>query len=168
MVTQERLKQLLDYDPETGEFVWINPPVGWLQPGDRTGASHDRDGYLRIGIDGRRYKAHRLAWLFVHGVWPAGEIDHINRVKHDNRISNLRDATVGENRQNITARRTNTSGAKGVSWHKHSMKWRACIRSNGRQISLGYYCSFDAAVAARQRAEKALQPFSPIMTEQTG
>lgn len=111
-------RQRLSYDPVTGVFRWLqvrNSKLLGMVAGGR-----DRHGYLQIMIDGKMYKAHRLAWLFVHGEWPEGEIDHKNRVKWDNRIENLRVATSSENKTNTF--RGQVSGFPGVYLEKRSMK----------------------------------------------
>jgi hypothetical protein len=99
-ITAERLRQLLHYDPERGVFTWLSRPAerSWNTrfAGTRAGTINGL-GYVVIGILGRRYKAHRLAWLYVHGEWPGRELDHINCDKSDNRIANLRPATRSQN-----------------------------------------------------------------------
>jgi hypothetical protein len=112
-----------------------------------------RSGYVEIRLDRRLYRAHRLAWLHVHGAWPVHEIDHINGEKADNRIANLRDATSGQNKANQTRLRAdNTSGHRGVSWSKANRKWFAKIKHAGRQKLLGYFDSKEAAVEAYELA----------------
>ena len=98
-------------------------------------------GYVLISIDGTRYPAHRLAWLYIYGQWPNGQIDHINRNPSDNRIVNLREATVAENGHNAGLRIDNTSGFKGVHRHRNLLArpWQARIKFGSRRISLGYF-----------------------------
>jgi hypothetical protein len=93
------LRALLDYDPDTGVFTWRNPRTYWHKVGDVAGSVNGR-GYRILGICGRYYAEHRLAWFYVHGAWPTHTIDHINRVRTDNRIANLRDVTMRENNLN--------------------------------------------------------------------
>lgn len=136
-LTQERLLQVIRYDPETGLFKRINnatlKKIGTI-PKD------PKNAYLKIGVDYRVYSAHRLAWLYVYGVWPDGQIDHINGDKLDNRICNLRVATTSENKQNMRkARSDSRSGLLGASWHTKSGKWRAAIQINGKKKHLGYF-----------------------------
>ena len=107
-----------------------------------------------------KHLAHRLAWLYVHGEWPAEEIDHLNRVRSDNRISNLRLATQAENKQNTSLRRDSTSGHKGVSWHKRDKKWVAEIKLHGKKHYLGYFNNINDAIAARKSEESRLHPFA--------
>ncbi len=102
-LTQERMRQLLDYNPETGDFTWLKCTGRRVVHGERAGWPDDR-GYIKIGIDGRKYFAHRLVWLHVFGRWPTAVIDHINHVRHDNRIANLRDVSIIDNCRNSSAR----------------------------------------------------------------
>lgn len=136
-ITIDRAREMLSYDPETGEFRWVMAS-GRARAGDIAG-SKTRLGYRLIMIDKRRYMAHRLAWLWVHGVWPKGDIDHINGDSCDNRIANLREATRSQNQCNHSRRATNKSGFKGVSWHKGGRKWKAQIGHKGRWHFLGLY-----------------------------
>jgi hypothetical protein len=152
MTTQERLKELLSYDPETGVFTRL---VGRSGPNARAGdvaGCDNGQGYIRIYIDGRPYKAHRLAWFYMHGVWPS-EMDHRNGNRSDNRIANLREVTRAENKANFSAYRNNTSGYPGVSsWNG---RWKAQIQKDGKKEFLGYHSTPEAArdayVAAAQR-----------------
>jgi hypothetical protein len=93
------LQALLAYNPRVGVFTWRQPPARWIAYGDVAGSVNGR-GYRIVGIRGRYYSEHRLAWFYVHGVWPTHTIDHINRVRTDNRIANLRDVTMRENNLN--------------------------------------------------------------------
>lgn len=160
MITQKRLKELLDYDPGTGIFTWRVGRGGKAKAVSFAGTVSNR-GYLQIRIDAKRYYAHRLAWLYFHGEFPSNQLDHINRVRSDNRIANLRPATNSENQQNLSKRRDNTSGVIGVSWHKQRGKWVARIRVNGRYIYLGLYETVEAATAARLLAKAKLHTFQP-------
>ena len=99
LVSAERLRQMLSYDPGSGNFTWLNPPKNHAGLKGVI-AGNSATGYVAIKIDGRKYKAHRLAWLYVHGEWPKHEIDHRNCCKLDNRIDNLRPATNPQNQAN--------------------------------------------------------------------
>jgi HNH endonuclease len=115
-LTAERLKALLHYDPETGEFRW-RVQAGARRKIGEIGGAVDRWGYRVIGICGRLYRGHLLAWLFEKGEWPVGELNHINTIKADNRIANLRLATRTQNNGNRYKYRSNQSGFKSVYWH---------------------------------------------------
>jgi hypothetical protein len=143
-LTQKRLKEVLNYDPETGEFTWLVSAGRRVRVGDVAGYQRP-DGYCRIQIDGRNYRAHRLAWLHMTGEWPPHQIDHINGDPSDNRTSNLRPATHSQNMANSRKPRHNTSGFKGVSWQAAQRKWVASLKVNGRTRFLG---RFDCPAAA--------------------
>jgi hypothetical protein len=136
-ITAERLRESLDYDPATGVFT-RRLVKGGYKVDDVAGSNNGR-GYTIIRVDGRGYSAHRLAWLYVIGEWPIGDLDHINGDKADNRFCNLREATESQNLANSRMQADNTSGFKGVSWHKHARKWIACIGLNGKVKHLGYF-----------------------------
>lgn len=154
-LTVDRLKEMLDYDPSNGVFTWIKAARGLVRRGDCAG-SLGENGYVRITLDNKRYRAHRLAWFYVHGMWPSQEIDHINRIKHDNRIANLREATRAENNQNRPIPRSNKSGYRGVSKRKGSELWVAMIDANKRRFFLGEFKSPELAHAAYQAASLAM------------
>jgi len=115
-LTYDRLKEVLFYDQNTGIFLWKYSKQSRFV-GEIAGSKNNK-GYRSISIDGVLYKEHRLAWFYVYGKWPENEIDHINRIKIDNKISNLREVTKSQNRQNINVKKNNKSGCRGVSWHK--------------------------------------------------
>lgn len=153
MLTQARLKEVLSYDPLTGVFVSISQPG---KRADLLGAVvgvGTATSYGHITIDGRSYKAHRLAWLYMHGVWPTDLLDHENLNKGDNRFKNLREADRSQNEQNKLPRCHNTSGVTGVYWNKCASKWQAYIKLDGRVRYLGIFVSFDEAAATRRKAE---------------
>lgn len=148
----ETLRALLDYDAETGLFTWRRDRGGMAFAGTVAGAVNNK-GYREIMVDRVRHKAHRLAWLYVTGQWPADQIDHINGQRDDNRFANLREADNTLNCRNQSRPRSNTSGHKGVSWHKKMGKWTAHIRSEYRCIWLGAFDRIEDAIAARREAE---------------
>jgi len=152
-LTAEKLRELLHYDPETGIFTWKVRTSRSVKVGDVAGCPNG-DGYLQVWIQSRLYKAHRLAWLYTYGEWPTDQIDHINRIRTDNRISNLREATNKQNHQNKSKPSNNTSGHPGVSWYKRDSKWKAKITHNQKHIHLGYFATIEEALSARKAAEK--------------
>jgi hypothetical protein len=106
-----------------------------------------------VTVAGSTVTEHRLAWFYTHGRWPSGDLDHINRVRHDNRIDNLREATRSENCQNQPIRKSNRSGVTGVYHHKVSNKWAATINVNKKQMHLGVYDTLEEAIQVRRNAE---------------
>jgi len=139
-MNQARLKEVLYYSPESGLFRWIAPTSNRVKAGWLAGLVR-KNGYVSINVDGRRYYAHRLAWLYMTGAWPPAQIDHIDRNPVNNAFRNLRLATPSENMQNTSKRRDNTSGYKGVTYRKDSGKWHAQIRVKGENMGLGSYTS---------------------------
>ena len=154
MITQARLKELFIYNSETGVFTRriATGRHGCHIAGKIAGTLQNR-GYSVVTADSKRYLAHRLAWLYVKGAWPNGDLDHIDGDKLNNKISNLREATRKQNMQNVKNHKHNTSGFKGVAWHNQRNKWRAYIFDDYRQIHLGLFDSIHAAVEARKQAE---------------
>lgn len=134
----DELHRMLNYDPATGDFRWKIARAQIIKPGQIAGETTNR-GYRRIKIHEQKYLAHRLAWFYVHGEWPSGQVDHVNRIRHDNRLVNLRVVTPEENGQNRSQSKNNTSGMRGVSWYSRGNKWRAAISRNGKKIHLGYF-----------------------------
>ena len=141
------LSNLLSYDPETGVISWkVNR--GRVKAGDAAGYHHKGDNYLYVKIRPNRYPAHRLAWFLHYGRWPENVIDHINGNGTDNRLCNLREATIGENMFNSRTPKTNTSGRKGVCYDRLNKKWMAYVGFEGRFINLGRYATLEEADAA--------------------
>lgn len=154
------IKELLQYDQNTGIFTWKKTRGGNAKIGDVAGCL-DKDGYVRININSRKYGAHRLAWFYVHGQWPKNFIDHINRTKNDNRICNLRDVTRSVNMQNLNG----PQGAnKFLGVHKRKNKWRAKIEVNSKQINLGTFDTEEKAYQAYLDAKKIYHPTAPHLT----
>jgi hypothetical protein len=147
-LTAARLRELVDYDPETGAMTW-------RATGKPAGSRHSR-GYWQISIDGRKYLRHHLAFLYVLGRWATVEIDHINGDKTDDRIDNLREATRTQNSWNkgLTAR--NKSGLKGASWDSHNRRWRGQINVGGKMAYLGSFQTPEEAHAAYVEAARKL------------
>lgn len=162
-LTAERLREVLNYFPEEGVFVWKVTRSFKAIAGSVAGSEYKATGYLRIQIDGTSYLAHRLAWLHEYGEWPALDIDHINGEKADNRIANLREATTSQNGQNQhKAQSGNKSGVLGVYQDKTSCRWRAIIASGGRIYKLGHFDTKDEAHAAYLAAKRELHEFGEI------
>lgn len=153
-ITQDKLKQLLHYNPYTGIFKWRNKK-GKVKRKDVAGSTNNNE-YTRIVIDYKFYQAHRLAWLYMYGYFPENDIDHIDRIRNNNRINNLREVSRQCNMRNSGNPRNNNSGVKGVCWYKSRNKWYAQIIINQKLIFLGYYKSFDEAVCYRLAAEQSV------------
>lgn len=149
-LTLDRLKSLLSYDPETGEFSRIKGVRGF-QAGSRVGTLHQASGYIYVGVDSKSYRAHRLAWFYMTGTWPK-EVDHINGNRNDNRFENLRECTRSQNNANGKRRADNNSGHKGVSWVGRNCRWRAYIVKDGKQTHLGYFKDISNAISSRDEA----------------
>lgn len=163
MITHKYLKEVLGYNEITGVFTWLvnrNSYRGKVKVG-AVANNVSAHGYIRIGIDGTRYQAHRLAWFYVYGKWPRSQIDHINRDRLDNRISNLREASDAQNKQNLGLNSRNTSGVTGVTWDKQRQKWFAKINHNYKQIPLGRFDNIQDATNAYAEAKRRLHDFSP-------
>lgn len=159
-ITHEQLRQLLNYEPETGVFTWRVTRNGRARKGSAAGRVHPQ-GYVHITLFNRTYSAHRLAWFYVHGEWPAGDLDHSNRVRHDNRIENLRLATRSQNAANRSIQSSSTTGVKGVRWHKRDKRWEARIEIGGHRKHLGQFTRIeDAAEAYRVAAKQHFGDFA--------
>jgi len=154
-LTQEYLREILDYNPDTGIFTWKVRKSMNVYPGDVTGAS-DQDGYLLTKIDGKTYKLHRVAWLYMTGSWPKGEIDHDNHLPDDNRWNNLFDVTMPENMLNRTLDKRSRSGVSGVIPYKNTGRWKVYINKDKKEHFLGYFTDFFEAVCSRKSAERRL------------
>ncbi len=154
-LTAERLREVLDYFPETGVFRWKI-----ARPGIAVGAVAGRvngQGYRQICIDGRRYQAHRFTWLYVHDRWPMAEIDHINGIRDDNRLTNLREASRSDNTQNLRrAQCNNKVGLLGVT--KSLGKFQAQIKVGGKKLYLGTFETAELAYAAYVAAKRQFHP----------
>ena len=149
MITQEELKRQLHYANETGILTWLVSNSPSVKIGDIAGTKRP-DGYMSIQINCKRYLSHRLAWLYVYGEIPLKYIDHINTIKDANWILNLREATRSENHFNRGAYKNNTSGFKGVAFHKETNKWVAQAWLNGKKHYLGLFPTPELASEAYQ------------------
>lgn len=156
-LTSERLRELLDYDPETGVFT-NRFSRGAAKAGAVAGRSIGSSGYLRIMVSGRHYLAHRLAWLYMTGEWPKEEVDHINRDKIDNRWANLREATRTDNA--INQIRSSRALPRGV--RRAKSRFQASLKVDGQFVHLGNYATPEEAHAAYLDADKRFRSgFAP-------
>ena len=158
-ITQERLKELLHYDPDTGNFYNIVTRGPRAQEGTIAGTRHG--GYWRVCLSGAQHYAHRLAVLYVTGEWPKEHVDHINGDTSDNRWANLRPATRSENMQNRRGANSN-SKTKLLGVKASRNVFRAQIKVSGRCVNLGTFSSPEAAHDAYLKAKAELHPFSTL------
>lgn len=155
-LTAETVRSLLTYSPETGEFHWRVKIGNAIRPGMLAGGASTR-GYHMIRVRRVKYLAHRLAWLYVHGVWPMEQIDHKNGCTSDNRLENLRLATDEVNHQNLQGPRANNqSGYLGVTFDHTRGRFRASIVTSGKRKQLGRFDTAEEASAAYLRAKRML------------
>lgn len=152
MITASSIRNALHYNPDTGAFTWLHrsdmrPQWNGKYAGKIAGCDKG-NGYIKIAINNRAHHAHRLAWLYVHGSLPSNGIDHVDGNPSNNRIANLRPATQAENMRNIGKRSRNTSGFKGVSFHKQSGKWIVRAKYEGKNRYFGLYDTAEQAAAA--------------------
>lgn len=157
----------VSYNPETGELHWKFRGLCYFPDkrkhrlwnarfSGKIAGSLNSQGYIVICINGKRYKAHRIIWLIVKGVWPVSEIDHRNEIKSDNRWGNLRQASSGQNKHNRKAYKNNTSGFKGITWNKRCQKWQAQISVDRKSYQLGLFIRIEDAISAHANAAKDL------------
>ncbi|WP_264041469.1 HNH endonuclease signature motif containing protein [Pectobacterium carotovorum] len=162
-ITNEFVKEILSYDPETGIFIWKDRDERYFSdkracstwnrkyPGTVAGTP-DNKGYLRISINNKKHKSHRIAWLYVYGYWPE-LIDHINGNKSDNRIKNLRDVSFSENMRNRPTLKSSSTGVNGVVKSSNGKGFLAHINVDGVNKYLGTFPSIDEAVRERKIAD---------------
>jgi hypothetical protein len=145
------LREVLEYNQNTGIFTWKFGNNRNTKANQIAGSIHPQ-GYRFICVKNKSYGAHRLAWLYIFGEMPKNQIDHINGIKDDNRIVNLRQVSHAENQQN-------KQSTKGYSWHKKRQVWEAYIRINGKKSTLGYFQKEEDAQLARLKAKHEHHPF---------
>ena len=157
-LTQQRLKFLLHYSQKTGIFTWIRPYTKCIKPLSVAGYYDwsNNNQYRRITIDGVKYRAGRLAFLYMLGRFPYKNVGYHNHDTLDNSWINLFEGTTQDNQRNTKLSKNNKSGVNGVSYHKKSCKWYACVTVDYKNVNLGYYDRFDDAVTARKVAEMIL------------
>lgn len=154
MLTSKRLRELLHYDRRTGVFTWIKISGNAGNGRKAIVGTLRKNGYREITVDGLKYQASRLAWLYIKGRWPLRDLDHRNTKPDDNRFTNLRLATKSQNAQNKKMRSDNSAGFKGVSPHHN--KWRSVITKNGVRYRLGTFTTAEEAHAAYRSAARKL------------
>ena len=164
-LTHEYLLECLNYNPETGALIWKHRPENHFknEHGYKTwnakfahktaGSLHKSTGYIRISIDYKTYRAHRLAYFHYYGYMPENGLDHKERIRNDNRIEKIREASQQCNIRNAGMLKNNTSGVKGVSFNTRAKKHQAYIKVNMKKVHLGFHKEFDDAVMARWKGE---------------
>lgn len=163
-ITQDLVKALFTYCPIQGTFTRLITTGTKAKQGSIANCDTD-SGYQTLEINGHRYRAHRVAWLYVYGIFPSEYLDHIDRNRSNNSISNLREATVTQNSGNTKVRADNSTGYKGVSLDKRSGRYRAYITINKKQKSLGYFSTAEEAAEAYNSA--AATHFGEFKNENT-
>lgn len=165
-LTPELVARLLRYDGATGKLYWLPRPTELFKSAGDAKRWHSNfcgkealtainsEGYKIGVVHGRQCKAHRIAWVLAYGEWPAGEIDHLNGDRSDNRLVNLRDATRASNQRNAKMQSNNTSGVTGVYWWAERQRWRAEIKVDGKARHLGLFATKEEAAAARGAANE--------------
>ena len=157
IVSHKRLVELLSYDLATGIFLWKRDRKGGARAGQRAGCSR-RDGRIMISVDGIDYRAHRLAWFYIHGFWPINEIDHIDGDVTNNSILNLREADRSQNQVNQIGRGVD----KGIYLHQNG-RWRVRVNFRGKTHNIGYFSSKNEAIKQRKMAALRIHgPFANI------
>ncbi len=152
-LTQARLREVLSYNPLTGEFTWQH---GTRKAGKMAGhAKNKGHGYGGVHVDGRVYLTHRLAWFYVYGEWPTLAIDHRNWQRNDNRIANLRDVSGSTNQENRRVQSNNKAGLLGAHWNKRLGKFMARIKVKNKYLNLGGFVTAEEAHQAYLKAKRA-------------
>lgn len=161
-ITANRVRELFDYKPETGQLIWKKyrplqkKKTGGrpISEGDTAGYISTSDGYRYIGFDHQEILAHRLIWLWMTGQFPKCQIDHINKIRNDNRWVNLREATNSQNTHRADTGRPNTStGIKGIWFDKSRNQYRVRLRCNGADVAIGRFLTLDEAIKQKEAAE---------------
>jgi hypothetical protein len=161
-ITLERLKSLIHYNPDSGEFTWLKDSKNQKDYGDRAGYV-SVDGYVVITIEQVQHRAHRLAWFYMTGERPES-VDHANRIKSDNRFCNLRASTLQQNNCNKGLTVRNTSGVLGVSWCKKRCRWKVQVKSFGHDFYFGMFDDIElAGLVAEEARAKIHGDYAPIL-----
>ncbi|EAO7510846.1 HNH endonuclease [Salmonella enterica] len=155
--------EYFSYDPHLGTLTWIKTNSPRAKAGSVVSYTSKQSGYVQVRLNGRLTMVHRIVWEMHFGPIPSGmEIDHINRIKNDNRLQNLRLVTPSDNCKNRGIRIDNKTGYPGVKFHKKNNNWNARITHNGIQVHLGCFDTFEKAKQARINAEKRKGVVDPI------
>lgn len=161
-MTAERLRKVLNYNPHTGQFTWLVRTARRIHIGDSPNCKN-RDGYIQVSIDNKRYLVHRLVWLYVYDEWPLFQLDHVNGIRDDNRLCNLRSVTNSQNQQNRRGARCDSrTNVIGVTWVEKRQCWRAHLMLNRKYMLKSYHKKIEDAIASRRQAELKYHPFSSI------
>ncbi len=155
MLTQKKLKKYLHYSRLTGFFTWIKKPCSKVRVGDRAGTINGA-GYVQITLKGKIHLAHRLSFLYCKGYLPEAQVDHKDRIRHNNRWRNLREASPQCQSRNAKVHRTNTSGVQGVYFSDRDQKWYTVMKVDNKNNFLGTFTDFDEAVYHRFAAEQCV------------
>lgn len=155
MISQDKLKEFLDYDPDTGELTWKKKPSKKVAKNSRAG-SLSKDGYRHVIFSGKKYPEHRLIWFYVHGEFPKEQIDHINHKRDDNRLCNLREVTHSENARNRTKNKSSKVQEVGIWFCKKRQRYIAEITLNQKKVYQRSFENIDDAIQARKEKAKEL------------
>lgn len=160
-MNQQILKELLTYDNKSGVFIWKVKPSKKVKAGSVAGTL-SLQGYIKIRIFGKEYRAHRLAWMYEYGEFPNGILDHIDQNKLNNSINNLRIVSISENGHNTKLYSTNKSGHKNVFWDKRVGKYSVSLCFNNKPKRIGYYMTLEDAIEARDKFIDLLIEFQNV------
>lgn len=149
-VDQTLLKEYLSYSPETGELTWIKKPAKKVYPNSRAGSLVSTTGYRSINFMGRSFREHHVVWCWYYGYWPAKQLDHINQIRSDNRIENLREVTIAENAQNRRKAANTKLNEAGIWYDKRLKQYVAEITQNRKKVYQKRFTDIDEAIKARK------------------
>lgn len=155
MITQDYLRSILEYNQDTGIFTWIFGNNRRVRAGDVAGCI-DKDGYIQIRVCKKLYRAHRLAWLYMNGMFPESHIDHIDNNRTNNSLSNLRLANYTKNNWNACISKNSTSGVKGVNWDNRANAYKARVMKNGKLYHFGSFRTIEEASIAVKKGREYL------------
>lgn len=162
-IGKDLIDSFLNYDPDGGQFTW-KVSSGTVKAGAVAGTV-TKNGYLKISICGKSYRAHRLAWIIMNGNSPSDQLDHIDGNRLNNSISNLRECSNLQNGQNKRSKPGSSSKYLGVHWNSRIMKWQASIKINGVSKYLGVFDDEEDAYSAYKSEKNLIHRFNPIVNE---